>query len=140
MRRLLGLVMVVATGCGTGGSGGGPAGTFACRPAEQETALVAQGLVDPAAVLAGARAVALDPPEFAYTLVVAADVGGQVGTWALGGHATGARVFALDDVARRTTAWGAAVDEGSPPDQQRRRVAARPEVEAARRCMPAPPS
>ena len=126
--------MIVATGCGGSGDRA-PAGPFECRPADGEAALIASGLVDPAAAVARPRAVVLDPPEYAYTVVVAAEVGGQVGAWALGSHATGARVFALDDVARRATTWGAAVDPGSPPDQQRQKVAARPEVEAARRCV-----
>ena len=126
--------MLIAIGCG-GSGGGAPAGPFECRPADAEAALIASGLVDPAATVGTPHAVVLDPPVYAYTLVVAADVGGQVGAWALGSHATGARVFALDDVARRTTNWGAAVDPGSPPDRQRQRVAARPEVDAARRCV-----
>ena len=128
------VAMIAGTGCGRPGSGA-PSGPFECRPADAEAALIASGLVDPAATVARPRAVVLDPPEYAYSLVVAADVGGQVGAWALGGHATGARVFALDDVARRSTSWGAAVEPGSPPDRQRQRVAARPEVDAARRCV-----
>jgi hypothetical protein len=136
MRRLVPvLALAVATGCGGGGAGTAPAGPFECRPAASEGALIATGLVDRAATVDEPRAVALDPPVYAYTLVVAARVDGEVGTWAMGSHATGARVFALDGTARRTTTWGAAVDPGSPPDQQRQKVAVRPEVEAARRCV-----
>lgn len=125
---------VVATSCG-GDPPAGPAGPFECRAAESEAALIATGLVHPAATVAGARAIALEPPVYAYTLVVAGRVGGEIGVWAMGSHATGARVFALDHAARRTTTWGAAVEPGSPPDEQRRKVAARPEVEAVRGCV-----
>ncbi|MDP8938668.1 MAG: hypothetical protein M3O23_13240 [Actinomycetota bacterium] len=128
-------VGLVAAGCGAGDGPAAPTGPFECRAAEGEAALIATGLVDPAAPVTDPRAVALDPPVFAYTVVVAARVGGEVGAWAMGSHATGARVFALDDTARRTTTWGAAVEPDSPPDQQRQRVAVRPEVEAARRCV-----
>ena len=124
----------VVAGCGNKPSAG-PTGPFECRAAESEAALIASGLVDPAATVAEARAIALEPPVYAYTLVVAGRVGGEVGVWAMGSHATGARVFALDHTARRTTTWGAAVEPGSPPDEQRQKVAARPEVEAVRRCV-----
>jgi hypothetical protein len=129
------LAVALAAGCSPDGRGGVPAGPFECRAAESEAALIATGLVDPAATVDTAQAVALDPPVYAYTVVVAARVGAEVGTWAMGSHATGARVFALDDVARRVTTWGAAVDPGSPPDRQRQKVAARAEVEAARGCV-----
>jgi hypothetical protein len=128
------LALAVAAACGVGGGAAAPTGPFECRPATSEGALIATGLVDRGATVDVPRAVALEPPVHAYTLVVAARVGGEVGVWAMGSHATGARVFALDATARRTTTWGAAIDPGSPPDQQRRKVAARPEVEAARRC------
>lgn len=104
-----------------------------CRPAVEEAGLIAERVMGS---LAEPQAVPLDPPVGQYVLLVAAQVQGEVGVWAVGPWLGGARILAVDAAARRHSEWGTAIADSSPAGKQRKELAGRREVEAVRACVP----
>jgi hypothetical protein len=135
--------MLSVIGCSTGGGPRADRVPVAerCQPADEQAGLIADRLTNGATELRRPRAVELHPPEGQYELVVAAEVVGEgltsgtIGVWGVGSWLGGARIMGIDDVARRWSDWGAAIPSRSPAGEQRSRMAARPEVEAARACV-----
>lgn len=135
LRLLAGVAAVAAVaGCGE------PAaelvrGSPPCRPADEQAGLIAERLSNGATELRRAMAVRLEPPVGQYAFVVAAEVQGEVGVWAVGPWIGGVRIMGLDAVAHRWTDWGTAISSGSAAGEQRSRLASRPEAAAVRSCV-----
>ena len=130
---ILALVLAVVPACGRPASDRGSA-AFRCEPGDDQAALIAQRLTSGATEARDGRAIRLDPPVGQYVYVVAARVQGEVGVWAVGPWLGGARIMAVDDVARRWSDWGTAIPDDSPAGSQRSQLASRPEVAAVRVC------
>ena len=106
-----------------------------CRPAAEEAGLIAQRLTGGATELRSPTAVPLNHPVGQYSLIVAGEVQGEAGAWAVGPWLGGVRILAVDHVARHWSDWGTAIPDDSPAGKQRTELARRPEVEAARACV-----
>lgn len=108
-----------------------------CQPASEYVAGITEGLIGGATSLSNAVAVPLGSPFEGIRVVIAARIAGlgntEVGAWAVGDNG-GGPIYALDASARRYSSWGSAAREGSPADQLRKTLAARPEVAAAKAC------
>lgn len=133
--RKIWLAVVLLVACG--GDGADPAPLQPCRPAAEEGGLVAQRLTGGATELRWPTAVPLNRPVGQYSLIVAGEVGGEVGAWGVGPWLGGVRILAVDPTARRWSDWGAAIADDTAAGAQRTELAGRPELEAARACVSA---
>jgi hypothetical protein len=75
-----------------------------------------------------------------FAFVVAAEIDGpgmegdgEIGTWAVG-VLGGGPIVAVNSTAREFSAWGSAVEEGSPMDVARDAIARSPQAQAAEDC------
>lgn len=127
--------MVLLVACG--GDAAEPAPLQPCRPAPEEAGLIAQRLTGGPTELRSPTAVPLNRPVGQYSLIVAAEVEGEVGAWGVGPWLGGVRILAVDPVARRWSDWGAAIADDTAAGKQRTDLAGRPEVQAARACVSA---
>lgn len=88
-------------------------------------------------------AVALEPPVGTLRFVVVAEIDGagalngdgQVGAWAMAATDGTGLTLPIDETALRYSTWGENETKGSPADQLRDQIAARPEVISAKACI-----
>lgn len=86
---------------------------------------------------------ALEPPVNTFRFVVVAEIDGagaligvgQVGAWAMAATDGTGLTLAIDETALRYSTWEEDESRGSPADQLRDQIAARPEVLSGKACI-----
>lgn len=114
-----------------------------CLPAISQMGAILGRLKGGASGMRRPYAVALEPPVGTLRFVVVAEIDGagalngdgQVGAWAMAATDGTGLTLPIDETALRYSTWGENETKGSPADQLRDQIAARPEVISAKACI-----
>lgn len=114
-----------------------------CLPAVSQMGAILGRLKGGASGLRRPYAVTLEPPIGTLRFVVVAEIDGagalngdgQVGVWAMAATDGSGLTLPIDETALRYSTWGQDETKGSPADQLRDQIAARPEVFSAKACI-----